>query len=51
MDVKNSIGNGVAKELKCMIRGHKLRWEVLLERMRVADGGGQSGKTGTTVIA
>ena len=27
-DVKNSTGNGVAKELICMIHGHKLREEI-----------------------
>ena len=31
-DVKNSIGNGEAKELKCTTYGHELR-EGLLERM------------------
>ena len=31
-DVKNSIGNGEAKELSCITRGYKLR-EALLEGM------------------
>ena len=26
-EVKNSMGNGEAKELKCMAHGHELRWE------------------------
>ena len=25
-EIKNSIGNGEAKELLCMTRGHELRW-------------------------
>ena len=25
-EVKNSMGNGEAKELICMTRGHELRW-------------------------
>ena len=50
-EVKNSVGNGEAKELICMIHGHELRWG--------NDGGsGDTGwkgikerKNGTTVIA
>ena len=34
-EVKNSMGNGEAKELTCTILGHELRWGVLL----VQDGG------------
>ena len=30
-EVKNSIGNGEAKELICMTHGHELRWERMLE--------------------
>ena len=51
-EVKNSIGNGVAKELICMSHGHELRgrgncwreWGYQVE-------GGKGGKIGTTVIA
>ena len=28
-EAKNSIGNGVAKELICMTHGHELRWGML----------------------
>ena len=54
-DVKNSIGNGEAKELICMTHGHELR-EGLLEggdcwregEYRAEEGKG--GKIGTSVI-
>ena len=29
-EVKNSVGNGEAKELICMTLGHELRWGMLL---------------------
>ena len=45
MDGKNSIGNGVAKELTCMSHGHELRGGVL-EGMGVVSGGGPGGKLG-----
>ena len=38
-DVKNSIGNGVAEELICMIHGHELRGE------RIAGWTGAKGET------
>ena len=49
-DVKNSIGNGEAKELICTTHGHELRGG-LLEGIGVPGGGGQRWKIGTTVIA
>ena len=49
-DVKNSIGNGEAKELTCMTHGHELRGR-LLEGRGVLGGGEQMGKIGTTVTA
>ena len=49
-DVKNSIGNGEAKELICTIHGHKLS-RGLLEGKEVLERGGKQGKIGTTVIA
>ena len=49
-DVKNSIGNGEAKELTCTTRGHELRGG-LLEGMGVLAGGEKGRKIGTTVIA
>ena len=30
-DVKNSIGNGEAKEIICTTHGHELRWRGMLE--------------------
>ena len=48
-DVKNSIGNGEAKELTCMTHGHELRGGLLKGR-GVPGGGGKGGKIGTTVI-
>ena len=49
-DVKNSIGNGITKEIICITHGHELR-EEFLEGMGVPGGGGQKGKIGITVIA
>ena len=43
MDGKNSIGNGVAKELTCMSHGHGLRGG-LLEGIGVPYGEEQRGK-------
>ena len=43
-DVKNSIGNGEAKELICMTHRHELRWEGLPEERGVPGGGGQRGR-------
>ena len=52
-EIKNSIGNGEAKELTCMTHGHELRWEVGNAGGR--RGTGQRGIKGrkkwTTVIA
>ena len=48
-EVKDSRGNGEAKELICTTRGHELKGK-LLEEMGVPGGGGQRGeKNGTTV--
>ena len=44
-NIKNSLGNGEAKELICMTHGHELRWG-LLERSGVLGGGGKGGKLG-----
>ena len=44
MDVKNSVGNGEAKELICMTHGHELRGKELMEAMGILGGGGQRGK-------
>ena len=52
-EVKNSMGNGEAKELICMIHGHELRWG------NAEGGGGDAGwrgikerkKNGTTIIS
>ena len=49
-EVKNSIGNGEAKELICTTHGHELRVEIAGGK-GVLGGGGQKGKIGTTVIA
>ena len=43
-EVKNSIGNGIAKELTCMTHGHELRGGGLLVGRWVPDRGGQRGK-------
>ena len=51
--VKNSVGNGEAKELMCATHGHELRWEGgMLEGKgcRVEGIGGEK-NNGTTVIA
>ena len=44
-EIKNSIGNGEAKELICTTHGHELRWEGSSGQR------GIKGGTGTTVIA
>ena len=43
-EVKNSVGNGEAKELICMTHGHELRGKELMEAMGILGGGGQRGK-------
>ena len=48
-EVKNSIGNGVAKELICMTHGHDLKGE-LPEGMGDTGWSGAKGKTVTGVI-
>ena len=48
--VKNSMGNGVAKELICMTHGHELRGDCWRE-WGVLGGGGKGERIGTTVIA
>ena len=48
-DVKNSIGNGEAKEFRYMTYGHELRGG-LLDGRGVLGREGKGGKTGTTVI-
>ena len=40
-DVKNSVGNGEAKEFICTIHGHELRREGLLEGRGVLSRGGK----------
>ena len=39
-EVKNSMGNGEAKELICTTHGHELRWGVMLEVGGVQGTGG-----------
>ena len=48
--VKNSIGNGAAKELTCMTYGHELRG-ALLKGREIPGGGAKVGKIGMTEIA
>ena len=50
MDVKYSIGNGVAKELICMAHGHE-QWSGDFLRKWGCYVEGTKGKIGTTVIA
>ena len=50
-EVKNSIGNGIAKELTCMTHGHELRGGDCQMECMVLGGGVKGGKFGTTVIA
>ena len=51
-EVKNSIGNGEAKELICMNHGHELRWWNDGRREEATGQRGIKGrKNGTTVIA
>ena len=49
-DVKNSIGNGEAKDLLCLTHGHELGEETA-GGMGIPDKGGQSGKNWETEIA
>ena len=48
-EVKNSMGNGEAKELICTTHGHELRWRNAGERG--CSGQREMGEKGTTVIA
>ena len=50
-EVRNTIGNGEAKELMCMTHGHELKLGGVLEGKGVLGGWGQRGKIGTTVTA
>ena len=50
-DVKYSVGNGVAKEIIHMTHGHEQWCGNCLRDKGVLGGGGQTGETGTTVIA
>ena len=50
-EVKNSIGNGEAKEFICMTRGHELRVGGMLMGEGVGWTGIKGEKNGTTVIA
>ena len=45
----NSVGNGEAKELRCVTHGHELRGAVLVGVCRAEGNKGE--KNGTTVIA
>ena len=49
-EVKNSIGNGEAKELICMTHGHELTGGMMVGRCRVEGNKGEE-KHETTVIA
>ena len=49
--MKNSIGNGVAKELISMAHGHELSGGVLPGGLGVTAGGDKVGKIRTTVLA
>ena len=46
VDVKNSIGNGDAKELECMTHGHELRVEICWREGGYWMEGGKGGKMG-----
>ena len=50
-EVKNSIGNGEAKELLSTTHGHELRWGNAGRRGGVGRRGIKRGNNGTTVIA
>ena len=50
-DVKNSIGNGVVKELIHMTHGHEQRWGDCLREWGCWVEGSERGEIGTTVIA
>ena len=50
-EVKNTIGNGEAKELICMTHGHELSWGNVGGRVIKAEGKKGEKKKGTTVIA
>ena len=43
-EVKNSVGNGEAKELPCATHGHELRVGAMLERVGMQGGGGERGE-------
>ena len=49
--VKNSIGNGEAKELICMTHGHELRWRNVGGRLGAGRRGIKGRKNGTTITA
>ena len=50
-EVKNSIGNGEAKELICKTHGHELRQEMLVVGGYRTEGNKGKEKNGTTLIA
>ena len=51
-EVKNSIGNGEAKELVCLTHEHEPRWGWGCWRVRGCRAEGEKGeKKGTTIIA
>ena len=50
-DAKNSIGNGVAKELVRMINGHEQGRGDCWRKWELPGGGGKRGKIEITVIA
>ena len=50
-EVKNSIGNGEAKELVCMTHGHELSGGILERRSYSAEGDKGKKKNWTTVVA
>ena len=50
-EVKNSMGNGEAKELICMTHRHELKWENNGGRRGTGQRGIKGRKNGTIVIA
>ena len=50
-EVKNSVGNGEAKELICTTHGHELRWGNVSGRVVQGGGGIKGREKGITVIA